>query len=200
MSNVSVQETASLLKPSRLWARSEVLTRPCPVPREAGVYAWYFRRIPNGVPTSGCHTFENLTLLYAGISPRHPPANGAPPSKQSLLHRVRYHFRGNAEGSTLRLTLGCLLAEELGIELRRVGGGARMTFNSGETKLSEWLSANAFVAWCSHPEPWVLEEHIISTISLPLNLDQNRRHAFHQQLSELRRAAKARARELPIAR
>jgi hypothetical protein len=29
-------------------------------------------------------------------------------------------MRGNAEGSTLRLTLGCLLSEQLGIELRRV--------------------------------------------------------------------------------
>lgn len=144
--------------------------------------------------------YQDLTLLYAGISPRHPPANGARPSKQSLLHRVRYHFRGNAEGSTLRLTLGCLLAEELGIELRRVGTGIRMTFNSGEMKLSEWLGANAFVASCSHPAPWVLEEHMISTLSLPLNLDQNRRHAFHQKLSELRHTAKTKARELPIAR
>ena len=30
-------------------------------------------------------------------------------------------MRGNAEGSTLRLTLGCLLAGELGLQLRRVG-------------------------------------------------------------------------------
>ena len=195
-----VQETTSLLNPSRLWTRSEVLTRPCPVPREPGVYAWYFRCIPPGVPTSGCHTYQDLTLLYTGISPRHPPANGLSPSRQSLRHRVRYHFRGNAEGSTLRLTLGCLLAEELGIELRRVGSGFRMTFSSGEMKLSEWLEENAFVAWCPHPAPWVVEEHMISTLSLPLNLDQNRRHAFHRTLSELRRAAKTKARELPIAR
>ncbi|WP_420481527.1 GIY-YIG nuclease family protein [Actinopolymorpha pittospori] len=36
-------------------------------------------------------------------------------SSQNLRTRVCYHFRGNAEGSTLRLTLGCLL----GLELRR---------------------------------------------------------------------------------
>jgi hypothetical protein len=34
---------------------------------------------------------------------------------------IRYHYTGNASGSTLRLTLGCLLAERLGIQLRRVG-------------------------------------------------------------------------------
>jgi hypothetical protein len=42
-------------------------------------------------------------------------------SKQALSHRVRYHMRGNAEGSTLRLSFGCILADQLGIELRRVG-------------------------------------------------------------------------------
>jgi hypothetical protein len=52
-----------------------------------------------------------------------------------------------------------------------------MTFSSGEMKLPEWLEENAFVAWCPHPAPWLLEEHMISTLSLPLNLDQNRRHA-----------------------
>ncbi|WP_386143941.1 GIY-YIG nuclease family protein [Streptomyces yanii] len=42
-------------------------------------------------------------------------------STQNLRTRVRYHYRGNAAGSTLRLTLGCLL----GLELRRVGSGKR---------------------------------------------------------------------------
>ncbi|MFF8174696.1 GIY-YIG nuclease family protein [Streptomyces chartreusis] len=48
-------------------------------------------------------------------------------STQNLRKRVRHHYRGNAAGSTLRLTLGCLL----GLELRRVGGGKRMTFRQG---------------------------------------------------------------------
>ncbi|MEU1194017.1 GIY-YIG nuclease family protein [Streptomyces sp. NPDC005859] len=42
-------------------------------------------------------------------------------STQNLRKRVRYHYRGNAAGSTLRLTLGCLL----GLDLRRVGSGKR---------------------------------------------------------------------------
>ena len=48
-----------------------------------------------------------------------------------MRERIRYHYQGNAEGSTLRLTLGCLLSEELDIELRRVGSGKRMTFAEG---------------------------------------------------------------------
>jgi hypothetical protein len=42
------------------------------------------------------------------------------------------------------------------------------------------------------------EKQLIGSVSLPLNLDQNRNHVFHADLSELRRAAKERARELPI--
>jgi hypothetical protein len=35
-----------------------------------------------------------------------------------LRQRLQTQYAGNAEGSTLRKTLGCLLADELGIELR----------------------------------------------------------------------------------
>ena len=45
---------------------------------------------------------------------------------------------------------------------------------------------------------WRVEEYLIRNFSLPLNLDQNRNHEFHLELSESRRVAKARARELPV--
>jgi hypothetical protein len=187
-----------LLRPSRLWTRSEVLARPSPVPRAAGFYGWYFRTIPPGVPVERCIHCEDLTLLYAGIAPKPPPAAGGPASAQTLWHRIRYHYRGNAAGSTLRLTLGCLLADELGLELRRVGSGRRMTFRAGEATLSNWMAANALVAWVTHPMPWQVERDLIASTSLPLNLDQNRDHDHHRQLSEVRRLAKVYARRLPI--
>jgi len=46
--------------------------------------------------------------------------------------------------------------------------------------------------------PWRVEEELIRSVSLPLNLDQNRHHNFHAALSAMRRAAKMRARELPV--
>jgi hypothetical protein len=52
---------------------------------------------------------SGLALLYVGISPKPPSAVGTP-SRQTLRSRLRYHFRGNAEGSTLRLSLGCLFS------------------------------------------------------------------------------------------
>lgn len=153
------------------------------------------------VPTVDCVRHGEHTLLYIGISPKAPPRNGGGPSKQSLWDRIRYHYRGNAEGSTLRLTLGCLLAPELGLELRRVGSGKRLTFGTGETKLSAWMDAYAFVAWLPCPEPWKLEEQLLgSGISVPLNLDMNSSHTFHSKLAEIRRKAKEAARALPVLR
>jgi hypothetical protein len=167
------------------------------VPQASGAYAWYFRSLVN-IPVSDCLTCGDFTLLYIGISPSAPPTNGKGPSRQTLYHRVRYHMRGNAEGSTLRLSLGCLLADELGIELRRVGSGKRLTFCAGEERLSQWMGENARVAWHVCDEPWRLEEKLISAVNLPINLDLNATHAFCPVLSELRRAARLKARALPI--
>lgn len=189
---------AALLEPEHLWSRAEVRTRPCPVPRVPGVYAWYFLRAPTGVSIKDCHRARGAALLYVGISPKPVPANGSPPSRQTLCGRVRYHFTGNAAGSTLRLTLGCLLAESLEIELRRVGSGLRRTFTDGEHRLSEWMDRNARVCWIPVEQPWKVEEHLISRGSLPLNLRGNERHSFYPILSDIRRDHKQRANSLPI--
>ncbi len=184
----------ALSHPARLYSRAEVLASPSPVPREAGLYAWYFKEIPPGVPMNRCRRVGDLSLLYVGISPKEPPRNGASPSAQTLWHRVRYHMRGNAYGSTLRLTLGCLLAPRLRIKLQRVGSGKRLTFGGGEAVLSRWLEANAYVAWFTCSKPWVLEPDVIRSLSLPLNLDHNSTHQFYSKLKRIREAARAKAR------
>jgi hypothetical protein len=187
-----------ITQPERLFDRATVLAKPCPVPATAGAYAWFFREAPPGVPLDGCMRHDGKWLLYVGISPRESLIPGRV-STQTLRKRIRYHYRGNAEGSTLRLTLGCLLSPVLGIELRRVGSGQRMTFGrSGEDHLSEWMAANAFVAWQPIEAPWLLEEQLIRELSLPLNLQQNSRHPFHKRLSAIRSAARERARTLPV--
>ncbi|PKT67020.1 hypothetical protein CW362_42765 [Streptomyces populi] len=176
----------ALTEPDRLWSAREVLLRPSPVPAAAGVYGWHFEQAPSADLDAG-------RLLYVGIAPRYM-ANRT--STQNLRKRVRYHYRGNAAGSTLRLTLGCLL----GIELRRVGkSGTRMTFGKdGEVALSQWMAENARVCWIEHDEPWTLESELITQLDLPLNLDQNRHNLFHGRLKELRDQARQRARELDV--
>ena len=62
-----------------------------------------------------------------------------------------------------------------------------MTFAEGESALSKWLDDNAFVTWAEHPEPWILEENLIKTLSLPINLEHNLNHPFHPTLKDVRK-------------
>ncbi|MGY2090463.1 GIY-YIG nuclease family protein [Nocardia gipuzkoensis] len=181
------------------YTRAEVvLSRPSPVPAVPGVYGWWFRKLPAAIDTSACATKDGLTLLYTGISPSKPPSNGKPPSSQHLRTRITTHYTGNAAGSTLRLTLGCLLAGTLGIELRRFGSGRRFHFGSGELVLSKWMHSNALVSWITTPEPWRTEKELIAHLDLPLNLQGNKGNHFHSELTTARAAARARAATLTI--
>src|SRR5690606_36819253 len=100
--------------------------------------------------------------------------------------------------STLRLTVGVLLAEQLSIALRRVGSsGNRFTFSGGEMVLSDWMAENARVCWAVNPQPWVAESQLIGDDVLPLNLDQNTHISFHAQLTQARARQRQQARSLP---
>ncbi|WP_069860248.1 GIY-YIG nuclease family protein [Streptomyces malaysiensis] len=178
-------DAAMLIRPDPLWSASEVLARPSPIPSAPGVHGWRFDASPFCDLPAG-------QLLYVGIAPRYMATRT---STQNLRKRVRYHFRGNGASSPLRLMLGCLL----GLELRRVRSGRRMTFGkAGEAALDQWTAENARVRWVEHPEPWTAEADLIARLGLPLNLDQNKRNAFHPRLKERRTQARQRARERPV--
>jgi hypothetical protein len=177
---------------ARPFTREEVFGEPCPVPDEPGVHGWWFRALPTEIDLSGCEQRDGLTLLFVGSSSGPPPASGERPSTPDLRKRVRYHFGGgsaDAEGSTLRKSLGVLLAEELGLELRRVGSGARRTFAGGEAVLTRWMAEHALVSWVVRSEPWHFEEELIAALDVPLNIRGNERNAFHPELKRLRRQA-----------
>ena len=197
MFNLSAQNAEleqQLLNPEAVYSRSDVLGKGCPVPAQPGVYIWFFKTIPQIVPANGCIQFNGLTALYVGISP------GSVSSPQNLRKRVRTHFKGNAEGSTLRRTLGVLLEHDSGFPLRRVGSGKRMTFTHlGEQWLDSWLEENAFVNWIVHPEPWHVEHNILKQFNFPLNLQDNDHGSFAKELAGLRKTAFLKATEMPIA-
>jgi hypothetical protein len=182
-----------LVSPERLWSWDEISVNQANPPPRSGVYGWFFDLLPANVPTAQCIRVNGFTLAYVGIAPKAPP-NGRPPSRQTLRSRIRNHFLGSAEGSTLRLTLGCLLTQELGLELRYVGSGSRLMFGDGEQRLSGWMREHARVVFHVCDQPWVLEERLISGMSLPLNLSGNAHHPFHPHLKALRAEHKARAR------
>lgn len=181
-----------LVYSSSLYRWSEFKNSPLLPPRSPGVYAWFFERVPAGVPTDSCVVRDGATLLYVGISPE------SDRSRMTLRDRLRLHFEGNAESSTLRRSLGCLLEGELGTVLRRVGSATTLTFVEKESALSTWMADAALIAWLEMAKPWVLEDHLLETFSLPLNIKGNARHPFCAQLTGLRDKARQRAKELPV--
>lgn len=182
-----------IVSPVSVYSRAEVLARPWPVPAAAGVYGWFFRELPSAVMNvQDCQQFQGLHLLYVGISP-HRRSPDLAPSRNNMRMRIRTHYAGNADASTLRMTLGCLLADQLGIRLRRTPAG-RFRFFEGELALSAWMAENAFVAWHATPSPWELEELALRHLDLPLNLRDNETHIFHPALSAARRAARLQSR------
>ena len=192
------KEHFELLSPSKLCASSDISQDSSVVPQMPGVYAWYFRQIPPLVPEEGCHTLRGLTLLYVGIAPRKPPKGKTEQGTRTLRDRLKLAVKRNADVSTLRLSLGCLLSEHLGLQLRRVGNENVMTFAGGERELSQWIAQNTFVAWTVTTAPWVIEEELLLSLSLPLNIKGNSRHPFCRTLKLMRKGAKQKARELPI--
>ena len=179
-----------------LYSRDEVLSNPCPVTKANGVYAFFFKEVPPGVPVDGCFTHDGLTLLYIAGS---PDKKGKANSTQNLQQRVRYHFKGNADGSTLRRSLGILLAKESGYSLRRVGSGKKMTLtNKGEQWLDLWMQENAFVTWIENEEPWDLENKLLNSLSIPLNIQGNKHHPYAALLTQIRNLAIVQAEEVDV--
>jgi hypothetical protein len=177
-----------LLENRQLYTWKELQDHPSLPPPVPGVYAWFFKVTPKQVPTDKCFKRQGMILLYVGISP------GRPKSSETLRSRLRYHYAGNAAGSTLRLTLGCLLEDELGTILKRSGG--RLVFGPAEDRLSSWMADNTAVSWVELQAPRRLEEFLLKTYDLPLNMEGNRGHPFYDQLCTIRRRARERAARL----
>jgi len=188
-----------LLKPDDLVPRIQLIGRSSIVPSSPGIYAWYFSNPPSDeIDLNSCWKWQDKYLLYMGISPVEPPKNGAAPSKNNLRKRIRSHMSGNASSSTLRMSVGCLISNELGIQLRRIGRTERLYFGQDELILSAWLEQNAFVTWIEITEPWILEQKIVPELYLPLNLRMNKEHPFYPTLYRCRKLAREEARMLPV--
>ncbi len=173
-------DPAATLSVDEFWAER----RHLPV---TGIYAWWFEGLEHLVPHEGTVGDGTRSMLYIGIAPARAG------SRSTLRRRLSQHLSGNASASTLRLTLGVLLAGDLGLELRRVGGGGRMTFHCGQAILTSWLERHARVRPMAFDAPWTVERSIIERFALPLNLQHNA-HPFGDQLAAMRSAARRGAR------
>ncbi|WP_336646265.1 GIY-YIG nuclease family protein [Microbacterium sp. USHLN186] len=173
-----------ILNPLMLHSAADVRNAPA----SPGIYGWWMKRGALDVPEAPYQEQNGHQLLYVGISPRKPSAAGRA-SNGNLRKRLVTHATKNASQSTLRRTLGVLLANDLGLTLG-VHGGREHYGAQGEALISRWLIENARVAWAVNPQPWEAEDELLEHATLALNLDR-RSDAFARSISDRRRAALA---------
>ena len=160
--------------PLRLWSRPELVSSARTIPAGPGLYAWYFDAHPCGGIVGVGTKVEAYGLVYVGIA-------------SSLRQRLVTHMNGTARRSTLRMTLGCLLAYSLALQL--VPNSGRYNFGDGEPRISEWLDAHARLTWVEHPESARVEGDVVRALRPPLNRGHNAAHPHYATLGALRAAA-----------
>lgn len=168
--------------------------KECPCPKSNGIYAWYFKNdifeFPNQEKIS---VYKNYSILYIGIAPSRIT------SKSNLRKRIFNHLKGNAYSSTLRLSLGVLLADRSKFILRRIKNKKMFRFtDKGERFINDWLDENSLISWFEYSKPWEIEKHLINQLYLPLNIQGNINNPFKIDLLRLRKQAKQKAKILAI--
>jgi hypothetical protein len=121
---------ATLLQPTRVWSRGEVLQRPCPVPAGPGIYGWYFKELPHPINTRSCVVLGDLTLLYVGISPKAPPRDGRAGSQQTLRSRIRDQTTTTAMPRAQRFVLLWVVCSATGSGSSFAGSGVELGWHS----------------------------------------------------------------------
>ncbi len=182
---VSIDPIEALLA-APLASFDTLMADPKLVPGEPGVYGWWFRRAPRLLPTEGAFERGDLRLLYVGIAPQRA-STIEKPTRRTLRRRLRDHVRGRVARSTLRRSLACLLAEDLGLRFGSTSSGKLMLLEDGEARLSAWMASNARVAWLGTPKPWVVENAVLARgPRLPLNI-KGSTDPFRTELRRIRR-------------
>jgi hypothetical protein len=177
--------TQALLHPERLYGVTELRDTPTLIPQEGGVYAWWFSKVPRGVPIDGTAVDKGRRLLYVGIAPRKPSVAGSI-SSRTLRNRLLNHCRGPVASSTLRRTLAVLLRDELDLSITLTKAGKLKMSPEHEARLTQWMAENAGVTWVVSATPWEVEDYMIQgAMRLPLNI-RGSSDPFAKVLSNLR--------------
>ena len=160
-----------LLACEKLFSPDQIKEQRTIVPKEPGIYAWWFDE--HFLPEQGFRTLtrDGKRLMYVGIAPKAPPKPvGAP---RTLRDRLINHCAGSIATSTLRRSLAALLAQKLAFRFHAVPSGKiRLTAEGDEDRLTGWMTSHAKVAWIVTPVPWVLEHELLKhgEPRLPLNI------------------------------
>ena len=146
--------------------------------RSPGVYSWWVDEQGAADLTAGLGLPVAPGLIYAGLAGA--TRSGGAPSKNTLWERiVTMHLGGNHEFSTLRLSLGAILASAY--ELPGID----------EAELTRWMYAHLSVVTVVVADAYslgLLETSVLAELDPPLNLSKVARTAIRRQLTMLRKA------------
>lgn len=180
-----------LLRPTTIMPVAKLIDQLDTIPAESGLYGCWFKTLPPQVPSAGCLQVDNWTLLHIGVS----PSGHNQKTTRHLRKRLADHLSGGANRSTLRMSLGCLLSEQLNLRLAPHGASKYLTFGAGEQRLSHWLQQHTGISWVVHSQPWSIKPDILNRYVLPLNIKAND-HPFVATLKHLREQARLEARKI----
>ena len=113
---------------------------------------------------------EGAHLLYVGAS------------RRSVRSRIASNLSMQAKGSSLRWSVGCILARYL--DLKAVD---LEDFGEGEVLLRQWISNNALFAIIPTNEPFHLERSLIRLFQTPLNITHRKSRPLSKHLMHLRK-------------
>jgi hypothetical protein len=161
----------------------EIVSRSAELLGNPGVYLVLFDPKAQLLERSGYYDFDRskplatpdgYQLLYAGAS------------RDPLRRRVLEHLTGNTKGSSLRMTIGALIGNELGLDPVGSRNRTYFDFGDGEQRLTDWMLAHTRVAVVATDDPFPLERAVLATTPVPLNISERRRHPYSKFLMNLR--------------
>jgi hypothetical protein len=88
-----------------------------------------------------------------------------------------------------------LLKGELDLRITTTDAGKLKMTTADEGRLTQWMAEHARVAWQVSTAPWELEDHLIRTARLPLNI-RGSTGPFAKVLSAMRSGASRRNRDV----
>lgn len=152
------------------------------LPSEPGTYFVFFDSGQLLLERSGYLEFDQsypfnldgFDLLYVGAT------------ADSLRLCAMQQVVGDSRSSSLRMTVGALVADDLNLD--PVGDDSRTYFNfgDGERRLTEWLCAYTRVAVHVTDQPFVVEKMLLRSLTVPFNISDRKRHPYSKYLTNLR--------------
>jgi hypothetical protein len=174
-------DVAHVLIPARDWP---TLARGLDVP---GLYAWWVDDA-GAADLSGGLGGSVAGRMYAGQAGATKWPSGTTVDATLRSRISSNHLRGNVSGSTFRLTLASVLADEL--ELQPTG--PKNIGREGEGRLSEWMRDHLAIAVhpFEHRDALAdLEHRVLGELNPPLNLEGRPASEIRQALTRLRAGA-----------